>query len=131
MTGRADYFGPVVNRAARVTAAAEAGNVYVGIPVTDPGVTPERPDFGPAIAVNLVGVKELKGVTVGMALFCCEDKVKRRVSLMIKEISPEQGKKSRNRRFPSLPGKKDSSKEKNEKKPKSILRSLRGRKAKQ
>ena len=67
ITGRADYFGPVVNRAARVAAAAGGGQVCVGLPVHDGGV-PEPPVVEPG-SPKLLGVRRLKGVSIEMAMF--------------------------------------------------------------
>mmetsp|Transcript_5039 Transcript_5039/g.11092 ORF Transcript_5039/g.11092 Transcript_5039/m.11092 type:complete len:975 (+) Transcript_5039:406-3330(+) len=69
-TGMADYFGPIVNRAARVASNCEPGQVCVGIPLSN-GVTADPPDFGPSIDVNLQGIKRLKGITIDMAIFAC------------------------------------------------------------
>ena len=69
-TGMADYFGPIVNRAARVASNCEPGEVCVGIPLTQ-GVTADAPDFGESVAVRLQGIKKLKGITVDMAMFSC------------------------------------------------------------
>jgi len=70
VTGRADYFGPVVNRAARVASQCELGQVLIGIPLPS-GETPCTPDFGSKIITKLVGIRKLKGLTVDMALFSC------------------------------------------------------------
>jgi len=63
-TGRADYFGPVVNRAARVADVCDLGEVYIGR--TDHSV-PELSD----INTEFVGWRDLKGVQEQMALFRC------------------------------------------------------------
>lgn len=69
-TGMADYFGPIVNRSARVASYCEPGQVCVGIPLSN-GVTADPPDFGPTINVQLHGIKKLKGITIDMAIFLC------------------------------------------------------------
>jgi len=71
-TGRADYFGKVVNRAARVAYTSELGTVCAGVTAT--------PDFNKddleinddTIIVNFEGLRELKGVDGQMAVFKCE-----------------------------------------------------------
>ena len=70
ITGMADYFGPIVNRTARVAMNCEPGQVCVGIPLSD-GVTADPPDFGSTIAVKLLEIKKLKGITIDMAIFEC------------------------------------------------------------
>ena len=74
-TGMADYFGAIVNRAARVASNCENGQVCVGIPLTN-GVTADPPDFGPTVNVSLQGIKKLKGITIDVAMFLCS---KRRI----------------------------------------------------
>lgn len=69
-SGLADYFGPIVNRAARVTSGCEPGQLCVGIPlVSGARITP--PNFGPSIQVRLLGIKQLKGVSVDVAVYRC------------------------------------------------------------
>eukprot|EP00560_Eucampia_antarctica_P009171 CAMPEP_0197827728 /NCGR_PEP_ID=MMETSP1437-20131217/4454_1 /TAXON_ID=49252 ORGANISM="Eucampia antarctica, Strain CCMP1452" /NCGR_SAMPLE_ID=MMETSP1437 /ASSEMBLY_ACC=CAM_ASM_001096 /LENGTH=463 /DNA_ID=CAMNT_0043428703 /DNA_START=521 /DNA_END=1912 /DNA_ORIENTATION=+ len=70
VTGRADYFGPIVNRAARVTSATESNNVFVGMAV-ESGEVIVPPDFGSFIHLKFVAKQQLKGVTTDMALFSC------------------------------------------------------------
>lgn len=70
ITGMADYFGPIVNRTARVAMNCEPGQVCVGIPLSD-GVSADPPDFGSTIAVKLQEIKKLKGITIDMAIFEC------------------------------------------------------------
>jgi len=71
-TGRADYHGPVVNRAARVAAAAGAGEVYLGIATADPeALVAKLPSLGPSVSMQSKGIKTLKGVTEPMALYLC------------------------------------------------------------
>jgi len=77
-TGMADYFGPIVNRAARVASNCEPGQVCVGIALVD-GVTADPPDFGPTINVSLLEIKKLKGITVDVAIFQC---TKRRIETL-------------------------------------------------
>ena len=73
-TGMADYFGPIVNRAARVASNCEQGQVCVGIPLSN-GVTADPPDFGPTVNVRLQGIKKLKGITIDMAIFSCTKRI--------------------------------------------------------
>lgn len=70
MLCQADYFGPIVNRAARVASNCQLGEVCVGIPLAD-GVTADPPDFGPTIRVHLEGIKKLKGISIDTAIFSC------------------------------------------------------------
>jgi len=72
-TGMADYFGPIVNRAARVASNCEPGQICVGIPLSN-GVSADPPDFGPTINVRLQGIKKLKGITIDVAIFSCNKK---------------------------------------------------------
>ena len=70
-TGRADYFGKVVNRAARVAYTSELGTVCAGVTVT-----PEfnKDDFtikDKTIRVQFRGARKLKGVDGEMAVFEC------------------------------------------------------------
>ena len=71
VTGHADYFGPIVNRAARVAAQCEPGQVCVGVPM---GTDEEPPDPGPTVDVLVLGVKQLKGISIEMAIFGCQKK---------------------------------------------------------
>jgi class 3 adenylate cyclase len=69
MTGRADYFGKVVNRAARVAGAAHPGTVVVAMV--------ERttlPELGDSFDATFLGMKALKGVQEEMALYACSRK---------------------------------------------------------
>lgn len=77
-TGMADYFGPIVNRAARVASNCEPGQVCVGIALVN-GVTADPPDFGPTINVTLLEIKKLKGITIDVAIFRC---TKRRIETL-------------------------------------------------
>lgn len=70
VTGRADYFGPIVNRAARVTSATPIDHVCVGMAI-DSGEVIVPPDFGSLIHLKYVGKERLKGVTTDIALFVC------------------------------------------------------------
>jgi len=72
-TGMADYFGPIVNRAARVASNCDPGQICVGIPLSN-GVSADPPDFGPSINVRLQGIKKLKGITIDVAIFSCNKK---------------------------------------------------------
>lgn len=67
-SGMADYFGPIVNRAARVASNCKFGEVCVGIPLDD-GVAADPPDFGETVIVQLEGMKKLKGISVDTAIF--------------------------------------------------------------
>ena len=67
---KADYFGPIVNRAARVASNSELGAVCVGIPQAN-GVMADPPDFGPTVSVRLEGIKKLKGISIDTAIFSC------------------------------------------------------------
>jgi class 3 adenylate cyclase len=69
-SGLADYFGPIVNRAARVTSSCEPGQLCVGIPLAN-GSKVAPPNFGPSIQVRLLGIKQLKGVSVDVAVYGC------------------------------------------------------------
>jgi hypothetical protein len=53
-TGMADYFGPIVNTAARVASICQLREVFVGIPLDD-GVAADPPDFGSTVTVRLRG----------------------------------------------------------------------------
>mmetsp|Transcript_18579 Transcript_18579/g.44674 ORF Transcript_18579/g.44674 Transcript_18579/m.44674 type:complete len:553 (-) Transcript_18579:51-1709(-) len=68
VSGHADYFGPIVNRAARVAAQCEPGQVCVGVPMGD---DEEPPDPGPSVEVDVLGLKQLKGISIEMAIFAC------------------------------------------------------------
>jgi glutathione S-transferase len=61
-TGHADYFGKVVNQAARVAFAAEAGQIWLGM------AAEEVPELERGIDTLLVGKRMLKGVQDEMAL---------------------------------------------------------------
>ncbi|KAL7519506.1 hypothetical protein ACHAWX_004258 [Stephanocyclus meneghinianus] len=67
ITGHADYFGPI----ARVAAQCEPGQVCVGVPMES---DEEPPDPGPTVEVEIVGVKQLKGISTEMAIFSCRKK---------------------------------------------------------
>lgn len=66
----ADYFGPIVNRAARVASNSTPGQVCVGAPLS-PGVTADPPDFGNLVNVRLQEITKLKGITLDVAIFDC------------------------------------------------------------
>lgn len=70
VTGRADYFGPIVNRAARVASTADDSSSVLGLPV-EIGEVIVPPDFGSSVNVKFIGQQKLKGVSVNMALFSC------------------------------------------------------------
>ena len=63
------HFATSVNRAARVAAQSEAGQVCVGVPMGD---GEEPPDPGPSVDVDVLGVKQLKGISIEMAIFACK-----------------------------------------------------------
>mmetsp|Transcript_14281 Transcript_14281/g.30984 ORF Transcript_14281/g.30984 Transcript_14281/m.30984 type:complete len:893 (-) Transcript_14281:422-3100(-) len=75
VSGHADYFGPIVNRAARVAAQCEAGQICVGVPMGD---GEEPPDPGPSVDVDVLGVKQLKGISIEMAIFACRRREKKK-----------------------------------------------------
>lgn len=72
VSGHADYFGPIVNRAARVAKHCQPGQVCVGVPMGDGD---EPPDPGPSVEVDVMGVAKLKGISVVMAIFGCRKKL--------------------------------------------------------
>jgi len=67
MTGRADYFGRVVNRAARIASAAELGTVCVGVVASEELVL----DDPTGIRTVPMGTKRLKGLQEDMSLYLC------------------------------------------------------------
>ena len=70
-TGRADYFGKVVNRAARVAYSSSLGSVSVGVVIT-PGFDQEAFTIeDPSITFKFVGNRKLKGVEGEMAVYEC------------------------------------------------------------
>jgi class 3 adenylate cyclase len=69
VTGRADYLGKVVNRAARVAGAAHPGTAVVAMLE---GTT--LPELGDGIDATFLGMKALKGVRKEMALYACSRK---------------------------------------------------------
>lgn len=64
-TGRADYFGKVVNRASRVANAADAGEVVVGM------VEGAEPALASGLETSFVGSSVFKGMQEEMDLFVC------------------------------------------------------------
>lgn len=70
-TGRADYFGKVVNRAARVAGAAAPGRVYWGIIGGDSEDSECVLQLGGGLRAELVDKRHLKGVQEEMALYEC------------------------------------------------------------
>lgn len=73
-TGMADYFGPSINRAARVASICKPGQVCVGMPLAS-GDVAAAPDFGPSIDVSPMGIKKLKGITIDFAIYACGKKI--------------------------------------------------------
>ena len=66
-TGRADYFGKVVNRAARVAGATDCGQVYLGqLDLEDEPKCDET-----KVRLEFVGHRALKGVNGEAALYRC------------------------------------------------------------
>ena len=69
-TGRADYFGAVVNRAARIASHSKTQELRLGVPKS------ELDDFEPPqtkhVRVRYIGTEVFKGVNIEMALFACE-----------------------------------------------------------
>ena len=72
-TGRADYFGKVVNRAARVASAAAPGTTYLGIPVSENASEALSPNLDPDIRSTFIGSRRAKGMTTELSLFSCTD----------------------------------------------------------
>jgi len=75
-TGRADYFGKVVNRASRVAAAAASGTTYLGIPMSEEdrsSLQAISPDLGPDIRSTFIGARRVKGISNEISLFSCTD----------------------------------------------------------
>jgi class 3 adenylate cyclase len=64
-TGRADYLGTVVNRAARVAEAAKAGEVVIGM------IDDEIPDLSSELDSTFIGSRRLKGIQEEMDLHVC------------------------------------------------------------
>jgi len=72
VTGRADYFGKTVNRAARVAGAASPGDVCLGRLVSCPEERRAEPlTLGSEIRCIALGHKRLAGVDENMALYSC------------------------------------------------------------
>ncbi|CAB9511245.1 Putative serine/threonine-protein kinase/receptor [Seminavis robusta] len=69
-TGRADYFGKVVNRASRVAAAAAPGCVYLGKEAADLDECNLMP-LSNGYMLDFLGVWSLKGVPEDFALYKC------------------------------------------------------------
>jgi len=65
-TGRADYFGKVVNRAARITNVGELGSVSYGVVSKEPVQRLDR-----RICATFSGMRALKGVQDEMAVYDC------------------------------------------------------------
>ena len=52
-----------------MAAQCEPGQVCVGVPMGD---DKEPPDPGPSVDVDVLGVKQLKGISIEMAIFACK-----------------------------------------------------------
>lgn len=72
-TGRADYFGKIVNRAARLSSVAAAGSVYFGIVCSKEGsdAIDVDPINDPNIKVSYLGRKALKGIQEEISVYEC------------------------------------------------------------
>ncbi|KAL3797948.1 hypothetical protein HJC23_013186 [Cyclotella cryptica] len=71
VTGKAEYFGPIVNRTVVVANNCKQGQVCVGIPLKD-GDTADPPDFGASVRVELVELKKMPNVKNCIAIFECK-----------------------------------------------------------
>lgn len=56
-----------------MAAQCEPGQICVGVPM---GGDEEPPDPGPSVEVDVLGVKQLKGISIEMAIFSCRKKAK-------------------------------------------------------
>jgi class 3 adenylate cyclase len=81
-TGRADYFGRVVNRAARVAFVSKLGTVCVGMTSAEVSAKKVFPVSDSTVNVKLVAMRQLKGVDEEMAIFECTRKVSGRSSFL-------------------------------------------------
>jgi len=70
-TGRADYFGKVVNRAARVAYSSEPSTVCAGVVVTPEFKQNEFTVEDPNVSFIFQGLRKLKGVEGEMAIYEC------------------------------------------------------------
>jgi class 3 adenylate cyclase len=68
-TGRADYFGVVVNRAARIADAAHPGEVFMGVIASID--CEEPPPLENGLKATFAGRKALKGINEEMNLYNC------------------------------------------------------------
>jgi len=66
-TGRADYFGKIVNRAARITGKSELGTVNFGVIAEKEGA--KLPQLKDKFVCKFKGTKQLKGVPEDMDLY--------------------------------------------------------------
>jgi len=75
-TGRADYFGKVVNRAARVAYTSEPGKICVGVTAkrTEKDGKASFQVNDSTVKVTFVGKKKLKGVEEEMDIYDCKRK---------------------------------------------------------
>ena len=55
-----------VNRTAGIAAQCEPGQVCVGVPLND---SDRPPDPGPSVDIDVIGVKQLKGISTEMVIF--------------------------------------------------------------
>ena len=75
ITGRADYFGPVVNRAARIASNSDIEEVRLGI-TRDQIKVFDAPKIRD-VDVKYIGTEIFKGVGVEMCLFSCKPSIER------------------------------------------------------
>jgi len=68
-TGRADYFGTIVNRAARITAKSELGTVNFGVISEGKREDAKLPQLKDKFVSKFKGTKQLKGVPEDMDLY--------------------------------------------------------------
>ena len=100
----------LVNRAARVAAQCEPGQICVGIPLD---ANEEPPDPRPTVEIEVIGVKQLKGISTEMAIFACrkvKDQTEEAEDQMKKsDASRSKGKHSEEKALPRKPRKKNTS----------------------
>lgn len=71
VTGKAEYYGPIVNRTVVVANNCEPGQVCVGLTLKN-GDTVDAPDFGASVKVQLVEMKRLPNMKDDLAIFDCK-----------------------------------------------------------